>query len=128
MSFQELIKTVQNKQEITVNGQTLTVDKLTVKELEQYKNIVNRALGTVKMGMGNERNLQSANMNVEQVSAAQDKADHYLIQCSFKDEEIGEEEIDKLYDLYTPLVEALKKVNNINETDNSRLESDLKNS
>ena len=128
MSFNDLVKTIQSKQEITVNGQTITVDKLTVKELEQYKNIVNRALGTVKMGMGNERNLQSANMNVEQVSVAQDKADHYLIQCSFKEENIGEEEIDKLYDLYTPLVEELKRVNNISEADNSQLEDDLKNS
>lgn len=128
MSFNELIKTVQNKQNITVNGMNLTVDKLTVKELENYKAIVNKALGTVKMGMGNERNLQSANMNVEQVTLAQDKADHYLIQCSFKDEEIGEAEIDKLYDLYAPLVDELKRVNNIVEVDNDQLEADLKNS
>lgn len=128
MSFQDLIQTVQNKQTITVNGIELTVDKLTVKELEQYKSIVNRALGTVKMGMGNQRNLQSANMNVDEVSVAQDKADHYLIQCSFKDEEITEEEINKLYDLYSPLVEELKRVNSINEVDNDQLEQDLKNS
>ena len=80
------------------------------------------------MGMGNQRNLQSANMNVDEVSVAQDKADHYLIQCSFKDEEITEEEINKLYDLYSPLVEELKRVNSINEVDNDQLEQDLKNS
>lgn len=127
MSFNELIKTVQNTDTIKINGQEITVNKLTVRELETYKSIVNKALGTIKMGMGNERNLQSANMNVEQVTNAQDKADHYLIQRSFKDEEISEEQINQLYDLYTPLVEELKRVNNINEVNNERLEDDLKN-
>ena len=128
MSFNDLIKNIENKATIKINGQELSVDKLTVRELEHYKSIVNKALGTVKMGMGNERNLQSANMNVEQVTTAQDKADHYLIQCSFKSEEITEESINELYDLYNPLVNELKRVNNINEVNNDRLESDLKNS
>lgn len=127
MSFQDLLKRVQSTVTITIDGIELTVNKLTVKELEHYKSIVNKALGTIKMGMGNERNLQSANMNVDQVSTAQDQADKYLIKCSFKNEEITDEQINELYEIYNPLVNELKKINNINEVDNGELEDDLKN-
>lgn len=128
MSFKNLLGRVQKTAEIQIGEETLTVYKLTVKEHEKYKQIVNKALGTVKMGMGDNRNTQSANMNVEQVSTAQDKADRYMIKCAFKDEEINDEQIDELFDLYGPLVAELKRVNNITEVDTSRLEDDLKNS
>lgn len=126
MSFKDLQQLASATAEITVGENTQIVQKLTIKEKEEYTRLVNQGLGTIRTDMGQSNNTQSANLNVERVTTAQDKANRYLIKASFKDEEIKDEDIDQLYDIYDELVEELKRVNHISEVDNSTLEADIK--
>lgn len=126
MSFKELQQLAEGTAEININGKTQVVQKLKIFEKQEYNKIVNQGLGTIKTGL-NEGATNSANLNVERVTTAQDKADKYLIKTTFKDEKITDEDINNLYDIYDVLVDELKRVNNIIEVENKKLEDDIKN-
>ena len=126
MSFKQLKKIANGTAEITINGETQTVQKLKIFEKEEYNRIVNTGLGTIKTGLNGGTSNQSANLNVEKVTSAQDKADKYLIKTTFKDEQVTDDDINNLYDIYPVLVAELKRVNNITEVENNRLEDDIK--
>lgn len=126
MSFKDLQQLASATAEITIQGNTQIVQKLTIKEKEEYTRLVNQGLGTIRTDMGQSNNTQSANLNVERVTTAQDKANRYLIKQSYKDEEITDKDIDQLYDVYDELVAELKRINHISEVDNEKLEADIK--
>jgi len=126
MSFKQLKQLANGTAEITINGETQTVQKLKIFEKEEYNRIVNTGLGTIKTGLNGGTSNQSANLNVEKVTSAQDKADKYLIKTTFKDEQVTDDDINNLYDIYPVLVAELKRVNNITEVENNRLEDDIK--
>mgnify|MGYP003522033221 CR=1 FL=1 len=126
MSFKQIKQLANGTAEITINGETQTVQKLKIFEKEEYNRIVNTGLGTIKTGLNGGTSNQSANLNVEKVTSAQDKADKYLIKTTFKDEQVTDDDINNLYDIYPVLVAELKRVNNITEVENNRLEDDIK--
>ena len=126
MSFKQLKQLANGTAEININGETQTVQKLKIFEKEEYNRIVNTGLGTIKTGLNGGTSNQSANLNVEKVTSAQDKADKYLIKTTFKDEQVTDDDINNLYDIYPVLVAELKRVNNITEVENNRLEDDIK--
>jgi len=126
MSFKDLQQLASATAEITIQENTQIVQKLTIKEKEEYTRLVNQGLGTIRTDMGQSNNTQSANLNVERVTTAQDKANRYLIKQSYKDEEITDKDIDQLYDVYDELVSELKRINHISEVDNDTLEADIK--
>ena len=126
MSFKDLQQLASATAEITIQENTQIVQKLTIKEKEEYTRLVNQGLGTIRTDMGQSNNTQSANLNVERVTTAQDKANRYLIKQSYKDEEITDKDIDQLYDVYDELVSELKRINHISEVDNEKLEADIK--
>lgn len=126
MSFKELQQLAEGTAEIEINGKKQVVQKLKIFEKEEYNRIINQGLGTIKTGIGGANN-QSANLNVEKVTLAQDKADKYLIKTTFKDEKITDDDINNLYDIYPVLLAELKRVNHISEVDNAKFEDDIKN-
>jgi len=126
MSFKDLQQLASATAEITIQENKQIVQKLTIKEKEEYTRLVNQGLGTIRTDMGQSNNTQSANLNVERVTTAQDKANRYLIKQSYKDEEITDKDIDQLYDVYDELVSELKRINHISEVDNDTLEADIK--
>ena len=127
MSFKELQQLAEGTAEIEINGETQIVPKLKIFEKEEYNRIVNQGLGTIKAGLNGNANNQSANLNVEKVTIAQDKADKYLIRTTYKDEDITDDDINNLYDIYPVLVSELKRINHINDVDSEQLADDLKN-
>ena len=63
-------------------------------------------------------------MNITKVTQATRRAEHYLIRRSFLNDdgtEIGEEEIDALYEIYPLLVSELKRVNGIIDAEDKEL-------
>lgn len=137
MSFENIKQLAQGKATITINNVTEEVNLLTVSERERYDSLTNEGFGTIQANLGRGNQTQKANMNIQKVTEAHNRADHYLIKCSFKtdDKEITEEDINGLYDIYPLLVKELKRVNGIIDTDDEKViealqektEQDLKN-
>lgn len=127
MSFKDLQQLAEGTAEININGEVQVVRKLKIFEKEEYNRIINKGLGTIRTGLNGRESSQQANLNVEQVTIAQDKADKYLIKTTFSDEEISDDDINNLYDIYPVLVAELKRVNNISEVDSEELADDIKN-
>jgi hypothetical protein len=128
MSFSDLQKLANATAEITIQGKTQIIQKLTIREKEEYNKLVNQGLGNIKTNISqrNTDNTQTANLNIEKVSLAQEKANRYLIKQTFKTEKISDDDIDELYEVYDELLSELKRVNHIVEVDNEELEADIK--
>ncbi|WP_323736277.1 hypothetical protein PXD04_10400 [Methanosphaera sp. ISO3-F5] len=123
MSFENIKQLTKGEATIKIKDYTETVRLLTVSEREQYDNLTNEGLGTVQTQFG-KNSTQKANMNIQKMTQASKRAEHYLIRRSFlKDDgtEIEEKDIDELYDLYDPLVSELKRVNGIIDTDDKKV-------
>jgi len=132
MVFENLKQLIETNVEIEIKGQTEQIRKLSVSEREQYDKLVNKGLGKVQMGLGQARNTQTSNFDVEKATDAQNKANRYLVKRSFatdptSDSPVTDEDIDALYDLYPIMVEEIKKANNIGEVNTEEVESKLKN-
>ena len=109
MSFQNIKELAKGTATITVEGVSEEVKLLTVRQRETYDGMVNEGFGTVR------------------VTEASNRADHYLIQCSYPQEDITEESIDELYSIYPVLVKELKRVNGIIDTDDEAVINALQN-
>lgn len=121
---------VSNTATITINDETETVRKLTVKELEHYEKIVNTGLGKMQTGL-NDRSGQKASIDIEKFGTKQNEADKYLIKRSFLnpegEETVTDEDINELYELYPVIVSELKRVNHIGEVDTEEVSEAIKN-
>ncbi|WP_292475446.1 hypothetical protein [Methanosphaera sp.] len=126
MSFQNIRQLAKGTATITVEGVSEEVKLLTVRQRETYDGMVNEGFGTVRTNLG-RNSQQEANMNIKKVTEASNRADHYLIQCSYPEEEITEESIDELYSIYPVLVKELKRVNGIIDTDDEAVINALQN-
>lgn len=127
MTFKKLQQLATGTAEIEVNGEKQVVNKLKIFEKEKYNQIINKGLGTIKTGLNGRDSSQQATLNVEQVTTAQNKADNYLIKTTFKDENITDDDINNLYEIYPILVSELKRINGISEVDADQLADDIKN-
>lgn len=127
MTFKKLQQLATGTAEIEVNGEKQVVNKLKIFEKEKYNQIINKGLGTIKTGINGRDSSQQATLNVEQVTTAQNKADNYLIKTTFKDENITDDDINNLYEIYPILVSELKRINGISEVDADQLADDIKN-
>lgn len=121
MSFESLKQLATGTATIKIQGVEETVNLLTVGQREHYENLINTGMGTVQanIGRGSE---QKANMNIEKMNKAQQKANHYLISQSLTKEDgsnITDEDIDGLYLIYPELVKELKRVNDIIDVDDT---------
>jgi len=121
MSFESLKQLATGTAVIKIQGVEETVNLLTVGQREHYENLLNSGMGTVQanIGRGSE---QKANMNIEKMNKAQQKANHYLIAQSLTKEDgtnITDDDIDGLYLIYPELVKELKRVNDIIDVDDS---------
>lgn len=138
MSFENLKQLTRGTATITIDGITEEVHLLTVKQREEYENILNKGLGNIQTSLGRSTE-QKANMNVEKVNKSQQAANRYLVLNSGITHENGtaitEEDIDQLYSIYPRLVKELKRVNDIIEVEDETMlkavqnknENDLKN-
>ena len=138
MSFENLKQLTRGTATITIDGITEEVHLLTVKQREEYENILNKGLGNIQTSLGRATE-QKANMNVEKVNKSQQAANRYLVLHSGITHENGtaitEEDIDQLYSIYPRLVKELKRVNDIIEVEDETMikavqnknENDLKN-
>ena len=128
MSFDNILQLANGTATITVEGVEEQVKLLTISEKQEYEKLANKGLGKITMGIGEQRTEQKTNLDVEKVTTAQNEADNYLIKTTFttKDKTITDEDIDKLYNIYQPLVDELKRVNHIREVEPERLEQDIK--
>lgn len=127
MTFKKLQQLATGTAEIEVNGEKQVVNKLKIFEKEKYNQIINKGLGTIKTGLSGDTSNQTANLNVEKVTTAQNQADNYLIKTTFKDENITDDDINNLYEIYPILVSELKRINGISEVDADQLADDIKN-
>jgi hypothetical protein len=127
LTFKKLQQLATGTAEIEVNGEKQVVNKLKIFEKEKYNQIINKGLGTIKTGINGRDSSQQATLNVEQVTTAQNKADNYLIKTTFKDENITDDDINNLYEIYPILVSELKRINGISEVDADQLADDIKN-
>lgn len=126
MVFENFKQLTEGKATITVKGHTEEVKLLTVAEKEKYDSLTNEGFGTIQANLG-RNTTQKANMNIQKVTEAHNKADHYLIKTTFKESNISEEDINELYDVYPILVKELKRVNNIIDTDDEQVIEALQN-
>lgn len=120
MSFESLKQLATGTAVIKIQGVEETVNLLTVGQREHYESLVNSGMGTVQANIGRGADSQKANMNIEKITKAQQKANHYLIANSLTKEDgtpITEDDIDGLYLIYPELVKELKRVNDIIESD-----------
>ena len=124
MSFENIKQLTKGTATIKVKDLTEEVRLLTVSEREQYDNLTNEGFGTIQANFGGRQQQQKANMNIQKVTQATRRAEHYLIRRSFLNDdgtEIGEEEIDALYEIYPLLVSELKRVNGIIDAEDKEL-------
>lgn len=126
MSFNNIKQLAKGTSTISINGVEEEVKLLTVREKEQYDNIVNEGFGTIQANLG-RNTTQQANMNIQRVTSSQYKADRFLIKTTYKDEKISDEDIDNLYNIYKELVSELKRVNGIITTDDETVIQALQN-
>ena len=128
MSFDNIKQLARGTDYITIEGVKEEVHLLTVSEREKYTSLANEGIGTIQANLGRGQT-QKTNMNINKLTEATNKAEHYLIKCSFKTEEkeITEEDINGLYNIYPVLVKELKRVNGIIETDDETVIETLQN-
>ena len=126
MSFENIKQLAKGTATITINNESEDVRLLTVSEREQYDSLVNEGFGTIQANLGRNQT-QKANMNIQKVTEAHNKADHYLIKTTFKEENLSDDDIDNLYDIYPILVKELKRVNSIIDTDDEQVIQALQN-
>ena len=125
MSIKDITSIINPYETININGVETRVKKLTVKEMRQYDSIRNKGLGTVKTGLGRRSNEQSANIDIVKFGETQHDADVYLVKTSFTfdDNVCTDEDVEQLYDLFNPVVQELRRVNNITVDEDATSES-----
>lgn len=113
---------------ITIDGfnEPFEVRKLTIKEERKYRRIINKSMGKVstteRNGFRNSGQEAKAELDIAETSDAEYDANIYLIKKSF---EVNGEHFDDVDietqmsgEVFSKLVDALKKLNNLDNSKN----------